>query len=245
MKDYQHEAFAGFDYKHNETDLLFGGTSVLPTETEVAQLVAGYNGSLNDKWGRTSVGIQGFYSPGDITDLNSTANFDTQHVGAEADYYYGRLTLERITRLPWDFSWIVRGGAQAASGNLIPSEQLGVGGYNTVRGYGEREANGDRGFVVSTEVRTPAITLLGRNSKWQMQDQLQFLAFTDYGMAESVDPQPGETTSHLWSVGGGLRYTINRYLSFRFDYAVQLRDSKAPVSSDYGSRAHIGVIASF
>jgi hemolysin activation/secretion protein len=142
-------------------------------------------------------------------------------------------------------SWIIRGGGQIANGNLIPSEQLGVGGYNTVRGYDEREANGDRGFVVSTELRSPAYSILGRVPKWQMPDQLQFLAFMDYGLAESVEPQTDETTSHLWSVGGGLRYTINRYLSFRFDYAVQMRDSKAPVPSDYGSRAHIGVVASF
>ena len=94
-------------------------------------------------------------------------------------------------------------------------------------------------------MRSPAYSVLGRVAKWKVPDQLQFLAFTDYGLAENVDPGPDETTSHLWSVGGGLRYTINRYLTFRFDYAVQLRDSKAPVSSDYGSRAHIGVIASF
>jgi hemolysin activation/secretion protein len=250
-KDVQHEAFLGFDFKHNETDLLFGGTSVDPTETEVLQLVLGYNASRNDPWGRTSAGLQGFFSPGDITDQNSDTAFDSQHQGAEANYYYGRLTIERVTRLPWNMSWIVRGGGQLANGNLIPSEQLGVGGYNTVRGYDEREANGDRGFVVSSEVRSPAYSVLGRNSKWKVQDQLQFLAFMDYGLAENVDPapsiagNPGDTTAHLWSVGGGLRYTINRYLSFRFDYAWQLRDSNAPVESDYNSRAHIGVIASF
>jgi hemolysin activation/secretion protein len=191
------------------------------------------------------VGFQGFLSPGDLTDENDDADFNTQHTGAEANYYYGRLTFERVTRLPWNMSWIVRGGGQLASGNLIPSEQLGVGGYNTVRGYDEREANGDRGLVASTELRSPAYTVFGRFPKWRVSDQLQFLAFTDYGIAESVHLQPGESSSHLWSVGGGLRYTINRYLTFRFDYGVQLRDSEAPVPSDYGSRAHIGVIASY
>jgi hemolysin activation/secretion protein len=245
LKDYQHEAFVGLDFKHNETDLLFGGTSVDPTETEVLQLVVGYNGSMKDSWGQTSAGLQGFFSPGDITDQNTDSAFDTQHKGAEANYYYGRLTVERVTRLPWNMSWIVRGGGQLANGNLIPSEQLGVGGYNTVRGYDEREANGDQGFVVSTEFRSPAFTVLGRNSKWKVQDQLQFLAFMDYGQTRNVNPDPAEVTEKLWSVGGGLRYTISRYLTFRFDYGVQLRDSNAPVPSDYGSRAHIGVIASF
>jgi hemolysin activation/secretion protein len=245
LKDFQQEVFGGVDFKHNETDLLFGGTGIDPTVTEVLQLVLGYNGSRNDAWGRTSVGLQGFFSPGDLTDENDDADFNTQHAGAEANYYYGRLMFERVTRLPWDMSWIVRGGGQLASGNLIPSEQLGVGGYNTVRGYDEREANGDRGLVASAELRSPAYSVLGRIQKWQVPDQLQFLAFTDYGIAESVHLEPGESSSHLWSVGGGLRYTINRYLTFRFDYGVQLRDSEAPVPSDYGSRAHIGVIASY
>jgi len=263
FRNYQHEAFAGFDYKHNETDLLFGGNSAAPTEAEVAQIVAGYNGSFSDAWGRTSLGVQGFYSPGGLTDKNEdipfggSTNILGQHQGAEANYYYGRVTVERVTRLPWNFSWIIRGGGQMASGNLIPSEQLGVGGYNTVRGYDEREANGDRGFVASSELRTPAIIALGRIPKWNVQDQLQFVAFTDYGLVENVDPTPttpatlttaeipGETTSHLWSVGGGLRYTISRYFSLRVDYAVQLRDSKAEARSDFGSRAHIGAIVSY
>lgn len=259
-RSYQHEAFIGLDFKHNETDLLFGGTSLgnLGTEAEVAQLVLGYNSSLSDTWGRTSMGLQGFYSPGGLTDKNddlsfggssSTNSVETgQHQGAKADYFYGRLTIERATRLPWDFSWIIKGGAQAASGNLIPSEQLGVGGYNTVRGYDEREANGDRGFVVSTELRTPAMTVLGRFPKWKVDDQLQFLAFMDYGItSDNIDPSLGtsETTSHLHSVGGGLRYTISRYLSVRFDYAWQLHDSGSPAPSDYSSRAHIGVVGSF
>jgi hemolysin activation/secretion protein len=88
----------------------------------------------------------------------------------------------------------------------------------------------------------------------KLVDQLQFLAFMDYGFVVYVDPiptnnnttppAPGETTAHLWSVGGGLRYTVNRYLNVRFDYGVQLHDS-GPTASDYGSRGHIGVIASF
>ncbi len=61
LRNYQHEAFAGFDFKHNETDLLFGGSSISPTETEVAQLVLGYNGSYSDTWGRSTLALQGFY----------------------------------------------------------------------------------------------------------------------------------------------------------------------------------------
>ena len=201
----------------------------------------------SDPYGRTSIGLQGYYSPGGLYGHNEDEDFNAAHPGAEADYFYGRLTLERITRLPWDFSLVLRGTGQAASGNLIASEQLGVGGFNSVRGYEEREVNGDRGFYGNLELRTRSFSLMQMfsKSKWvnnmKLVDQLQFLAFMDYGLVEEiehVDPTAGVTTSHLWSVGGGLRYTINRYLNVRFDYGVQLHDSGETAS---GSEWRVGL----
>jgi hemolysin activation/secretion protein len=248
---YQHEAFVGVDYKHNENDLLFrssgSSTPITDTETDVLQLALGYTGTLSDRWGRTSFGLQGFLSPGGLVGKNDDDDFNAQHSGANSDYIYGRLSVERVTRLPWDFSLVLRASGQAATGNLIPSEQLGVGGYNTVRGYDEREINGDRGLVLNGEIRTPPIRLIGRYPKTGLQDQLQFLGFWDYGLAENVDPLESESTTHLHSVGGGVRYTINRYLAARFDYAYRLRgtDIEGTEGEDTGSRVHVGVVVSY
>lgn len=250
-RNYQHEAFIGLDYKHNETDLLFrssGSTTPLTeTVTDVLQLALGYSGTLSDRWGRMSAGLQGFYSPGGLVGDSDDINYHEQHSGARNDYFYARATLERATRLPWDFSWIVRASGQWASRNLIPSEQMGLGGYNTVRGYDEREANGDRGLVLGSELRTPPIRVIGRFPKTGLQDQLQFLGFWDYGVSEFVDPDEGETTTHLHSVGGGVRYTINRYLAARFDYAYRLRgtDVEGTEGENTGSRVHVGVVVSY
>ena len=152
--------------------------------------------------------------------------------------------MERITRLPSDFSWVLRLTGQVADGNMVASEQLGVGGFSSVRGYDEREVNGDRGFYMNNELRAPPFSLLRIFGKAKLADQLQFLGFWDYGLAENKDPLSNESTAHLQSVGGGLRYTVNRYLSVRFDYGIQLMDS-GPTASNYGSRGHVGVIASF
>ncbi len=250
-RSFQHEAFAGIDYKHNENDLLFrsvgSAAPITDTVTDVLQLALGYTGSLSDRWGRTSFGLQGFLSPGGLVGENDDEDFDSQHSGAKSDYIYGRMAVERVTRLPWDFSLVLRASGQAATGNLIPSEQLGVGGYNTVRGYDEREVNGDRGLVLNGELRTPPIRLIGRYPKAGVQDQLQFLGFWDYGLAENVDPLEQESTTHLHSVGGGVRYTINRYLSARFDYAYRLRGTgvDGAEGEDTGSRVHVGVVVSY
>jgi hemolysin activation/secretion protein len=106
--------------------------------------------------------------------------------------------------------------------------------------------NADRGFFINNELRTPPISPLGlvwKNNK--LGDQLQALAFYDFGMAENADAPSGEPRWYLSSVGGGLRYTINRYLFVRADYGIQLRDSNFEPPSDYGSRAHVSVTASF
>jgi len=251
LRTYQHEVSIGFDYKHNENELLFGNVSLDDTETDVGQFALGYSGLQTDSYGRTSIGLQGYFSPGDMYGNNKDTNFNAAHLGAEADYIYGRLTLERVTRLPWDFSLVLRGTGQAASGNLIASEQLGVGGFNSVRGYEEREVNGDRGVYGNLELRTRSFSLMQMfsKSKWvnnlKLVDQLQFLAFMDYGLAENIDQLEGESTAHLWSVGGGLRYSVNRYFSLRFDYGVRLHESTEEGSGGDGGRGHIGVIGSF
>ena len=248
LNKYQHEFFIGFDYKHNKNDLLFrSSAATLPisdTKTDVNQLAAGYSSLLTDRWGHTSLGVQGYYSPGGLYGKNDDSAFDAEHKGAKSSYLYGRVTAERITRLPWDFSWVLRLTGQDADGNLVASEQLGVGGFSSVRGYDEREVNGDRGFYMNNELRAPPFSLLRIFGKAKLADQLQFLGFWDYGLAENKDPLSNESTAHLQSVGGGLRYTVNRYLSVRFDYGIQLMDS-GPTASNYGSRGHVGVIASF
>ena len=101
------------------------------------------------------------------------------------NYVYDNLALERLTRLPGDWSVILRGTVQVSNGNLAPSEQMEFGDYNTVRGY-----------------ETP-----------------------------------------LSSVDGGLRYTINTYLSVRFDYGFQLLNTG--LDNDHGSRSDVGVVVSY
>ena len=249
-RHYQHEASVGFDYKHNENNLLFGGAPAsADSPVDVTQLAFGYTGSLSDKWGRTGFGAQGFWSPGGFVGDSSNTDFDAQNEGAKNDYLYGRLTVERVTRLPRDFSFIVRANGQLANGSLIPSEQIGIGGYSTVRGYEEREANGDKGFSVTAELRTPSLKVLGRSPKTKLDDQLQFLVFYDYGQVEDVNPSAAEQDQRrdLESVGAGLRYTMSRYLSLRLDYAYRIVGSgvKDATGEDTGSRVHIGLTLSY
>ena len=246
IRKFHHEASVGLDFKSSENNLFFNEVSFLNTPTEIFQVAAGYSAVLPDRFGQTSFSIQGYYSPGGLTEKNSDEAFDLSRPLSKASYAYGRFSLERATRLPGGFTWIIRAIGQVADGNLLPSEQLGMGGYATARGYEEREGNGDEGYFISNELRSPAVNLSHLfSNKVPFDDRLQLLGFWDYGEIQNVKLLSFERPEyHFSSVGPGLRYTLSKHFSLRFDYGWQLHDSGlSPVRQN--SRAHLGVVATY
>ncbi len=239
-----HEATVGFDFKQSNNNLEFGGVEVFDTVSDVAQFVLGYSASANDKLGSTRMAANAYLSPGEWTDHNDEDSFLAARNDAQPDYAYLNITGERVTRLPWNFSWVSRGTVQVSDGNLLSSETLGVGGATSVRGYDEREVNGDQGWLASQELRTPAMSPLKWIGLGKVPDQLQLLGFWDYGVADIHRPMEGQNKDiELGSVGVGARYGISQYLSVKFDYGWQMLDSGA--NDRYNSRAHLSVMVSY
>lgn len=242
LGSYHHELQIGADYRHLDNNLEFNFVNVFAETTEIAQGMFGYSGLLPDDWGSTLVGAEVYYSPGNLSDRNSDAAFRNSYPASESDYTYARFNLERVTRLVAGFSWRVSGTYQIADGNLVPSEQLGLGGAFTVRGYEERAAAGAEGFLISNELRAPSFSpakLLDKTAK----DQLQLLGFFDYGQTSNrILLQNEDPHVLLKSAGVGLRYQVSRFLSVRFDYGWQLED---PLPGFGKSRGHISASYSF
>jgi hypothetical protein len=107
LRSYRHEFLLGADYRHLDNNLEFNFVNVLADTTEIAQGMLGYTGLLPDKWGTTVFGVEYYYSPGDLTDLNDGTAFGKSYPFAEAEYHYARFNLERLTRLLAGFSWRV------------------------------------------------------------------------------------------------------------------------------------------
>jgi hemolysin activation/secretion protein len=232
----EHGFTAGLDFKRSDNNLAFGGVSVFSQSVDVAQLVFGYDASLVDRLGSTSLGLTVFLSPGGIGGLNDDSDYTSARADAEARYAYARLTLERTTKLPAAFAWVVRGEAQIASTNLLGSEQLGFGGASSLRGYDEREANGDAGFILVNELRGPSFSVIKG-----LSDQLTPLVFVDAGVAVLDQLLPGEDRNReLLSTGVGLRYSLATNVVARADYGWQLRDSGISPTGD-NSRMHVSV----
>ncbi|MCB1236486.1 MAG: ShlB/FhaC/HecB family hemolysin secretion/activation protein [Verrucomicrobiae bacterium] len=235
----------GFDYKSSNNDLEFGGQSVFDTTTEIFQFSAGYDITVTDGTGISRVDLQGFYSPGEWTNQNSDAVFDQARAGSSSDYLYANLGVERQQRLPEGWSLRARGQGQISNGNLQASEQIGAGGYDTVRGYEQRVIRGDEGFWGSLEVYTPPISL-GRIAQWENEtDELRFLAFYDQAILTNVDRLPDEPNQQeLQSVGLGLRWRYSDWFRLRLDYGLPVGDNNVD-GIDTNGRLHIGATANF
>jgi len=187
--------------------------------------------------------VGGYYSPGGVGSLNDQQTFSNIRPNADPDYGYGNLSFTRGFVLPMNFSITGQFNGQITTSNLMPTEQFGLGGYNTVRGYDERVSNGDNAWVTNLEVRTPPGSVFKIFGNQEVEDRIQFLAFWDYGFVGFNNAEPGQNSSYLMSVGPGLRYNIDRYVTVQFDWGFQLMQT--PPNSKAGNRAELSATISY
>ena len=237
-----HQFTLGADFKRSNNNLEFGGFQVFANSTEIAQLVAGYNFTHNRPGVTLSGNAQLVWSPGGLTSGNESGRFRAARAMARADYAYLQFSLERRARLAGEWSLLNRFSGQVSSANLLGSEQLGLGGYINLRGYEEREANGDHGAVLVNELHLPPMTVgqFGRAN-----GRLDPFAFLDAGVAASRDRLPGEPGSlTLASTGVGLNYSLGPTAQLRVAYGWQLRDSEVS-DGRRNHRGHIGLVIAY
>jgi hemolysin activation/secretion protein len=244
LQGMKHEVSLGLEFKQSNNNLLFGGTNIFASDTEIFQFRLSYQARKFDSSGTTTAQASLYYSPGGVTPDNTDSAFEQERAFAEANYCYGRLTLQRTQKLPWNLSLVATAAGQLSSDNLLASEQFSLGGATTVRGYEESIANGDRGWLGSLELYSPPISLLSRITSSAPEDELKFLVFFDAGGVASIDRLPGEPAYRgIAGLGAGVRYRISTRLSVRFDYGWSLRE--IPGLETDSSRAYVSVTLSY
>jgi hemolysin activation/secretion protein len=216
----------GFDYKNTNNTVLFSDIyDAYGKYVNISEFMLGYEWiqSFSSFKSQIDLELELFYSPGQLLPNQSNAAFQSLRPGAVNHWVYAKGYLEYLQHLPKDFSCIFWLRGQASSQNLLPNEQIGIGGYDTVRGYDERQYNSDDAVLFTAEVHSPHFPLFSNFFKKRTGDRIEFLLFVDYGYGWSHTPLPGEPKADtLLGVGPGLRYSAGPYISARLDYGVKL-----------------------
>ena len=120
-----------------------------------------------------------------------------------------------VQALGGDTILIARTGAQLSFDSLLPIEQFSIGGIETVRGYRQNQRVADNGIIGSVEVRFPIVR------KSSGFGAIQLAPFFDIGTVwNHKDGIPSPST--LASLGLGLRWQLDPYLSARLDWGIPL-----------------------
>jgi hemolysin activation/secretion protein len=246
----QREMDFGFDWKSNGNNLEFNVINPFSdsTRVEIFQFSIGYQETIQHDRGVSHFDIRGVFSPGDFNNHNSDAVFSSQgaRAGSSADYFYAIAGFEHQRRLREDWSLRFKVQGQDSNGNLQASEQLGAGGYDTVRGFEQRVASGDHGAWGTFELYAPELSL-ARIGDWQNEtDSLRLLGFFDaatLGNEDLIDDEPSSV--QLGSIGLGLRWNYSDWFKFRLDYGYPVITKNVNDNVDESGRFHIGATATF
>ncbi len=234
----------GFDTKGTNNDLDFGGSTVLSQNAEIVNFMVGVNSQQQYNDGTTNYALDIFGSPGYLLGRNTNSALSMLRPGAKATYAYGRASVERVYNIDCRRDFVVRAAGQLSTDKLLPTEQLGFGGYDTLRGYDMRTVNGDAGYFVNFEYRTKPVSGCCNGKP----TSLTLLAFSDLGQQFNYGNNAGEADGEfLASAGIGFRYLVDPNCTIRFDYGVPLtRLGPLTTARDNSAgRVHVGAVIAY
>jgi len=238
----------GADYKNTNNNLILlavGEVPIITSSVEYVQLMLGY--SFGKRQGRHTFNLnaQVFGSPGPAFGDSSNSKFHHLRLDSKNIYLYGKFNATYNYAAP-SFSLMLMERFQLSTAALLPPEQYGVGGYDTVRGYQEREVNADDCFIFNAEFSSPKTELFSLlwDCKRTFRDEFSVYGFFDYAFTSEVHKMEGEKAKQqLMSIGPGLKYNFHPLLSFRFDWGIRLHNTQ--FEKAWGSRVHFGLNAGY
>jgi len=244
IDSYEHRVGLGWDYRAYKNSVIFADTSgsqvpditVRPASLTYSGRVSqvGRDLSFNVSFSRN---IPGGHN-GDQEAFDGTPpDRPSPRPGASAKYSIWRAGVAFSQLLPSDF--IVRAAlnAQQTKDLLVPGEQFGMGGADSVRGYYERETASDVGRRFSLEGYGPDFgSWIG--STWRARA----LVFYDAARGHDNVPERGPENK-LGSFGLGVRANQGKSFAFRLDVARVTKDAGTRLDGEY--RAHAAVAYSF
>lgn len=212
-----------FDSTNSKTTLL---DSITTQDYKARVLRLGINGYKEDKSGRL------------LSRAEISAGLPVLGGSALSEYGIGsskfikfKTNLIRVQKLPFNSMGIFRISGQFTPDTLLPSEQILLGGMNTVRGFSEGLLVGDVGYNAGFEIRKgisilPDINIPYKKNKKltiKLKNKIQLAAFYDQGLAKTIHNKKRLSyTNFLQGVGIGLRCSLSKFLMGNIDLGIPL-----------------------
>jgi hemolysin activation/secretion protein len=240
--EYEHKLVFGADFRQYDNICSISGSSNCGpsgVDVRVHPVSVAYMGT----WNRRSDQLS--YYLGAYQNIPGGADGDSEAIAAarpeaKAWYSIGRTGFTYARSFKGDWQTRLRFDGQYTGDALIPGEQFGIGGWNSVRGFFEREVAADYGYSGSVEFYTPDFA----PKRGFGQGSLRALAFYDIGAVHFNHPQPGvDEQQSISSAGVGLRMGFKNNVALRFDGASVIDQGGSQHKGDW--MIHFGLLVSF
>lgn len=240
---FRHYIEFGFDYKFLRSNLFFLGdlAESVPSNQmiTITELFLSYKLQRNWTQHLLTFRMDMYLSPWkDWLPHQTVSAYNELRPGSDVRFAYWKGSISELYRSKNGFTFSAQVRGQLATGTLPTSEQFGLGGANTVRGYYEQQFVADDAFVLNLEAYTPVFSPIRR-----FPTDLSFLVFFDYGYGYNYNAISTEfIQQNLMGIGPGIRFDIPPYINIKMDYGFQVFG--IPQDHRFG-RFHFSVNASY
>ncbi len=232
----------GMDIKESRTMVLSGTDS----RERLRVIRFGPTLTLRDDGGMTVIDDQfslGLNAMGAVLSSGSS-----QRAGVTPAFFASDFSLERLQRMPLKTRLSLKGRSHLSGDKQPASEQMLLGGADTVRGYPEGDYFADQGVLMNAEYLVPFFFIPDAwkmpGTKNRMRDALDFAFFYDHGLGWVKSPVNGQKAStSLRGTGVGVRVRMAADVYFTMDLAYAI--GAKPDLSDNHFRIHSAIQANF
>ena len=225
---FSHSLNFGVDYKTFKEEVSVGDNQGFQTPIHYLPFSLGYSLSRTDKQGSWQGGAGLVFAVRGVG--SNEAQFADKRFMAQSNFAILKADAARVQTLPFGLTLYGKLEGQISDQALISNEQFVAGGVDSVRGYLEATAVGDKALRGTLELRSANFAKEG----WGWIGGLRVHAFAEGAGLWLNSPLPGQKARFgLLSTGVGLRLQAKEGGSISLDLARALHDAGNTRNGDF------------
>jgi len=192
----------------------------------------GFDITESDVNGETNFSPNFTFSPEGFLGASKKNHPTASRAGTGGFFFNYSQALNRTQKMPWESYAAIRSQFQIPTHTLPSSEQLQLGGFNSVRGYAEGDYLADLGFFIRNDWFLPMYLI---PKDWKLQDsatllrnRIEPILFADIGAGKLKKTLSGEKhEKFLAGIGAGVRLRLYKKSALILEWAKHVGDAPA------------------